>query len=110
MAARRGRWAGVARSRARRGFASAPGVGARPGGGAGARLQPACRGACGVSRDERREERKRRRGGESPWRRPGTGEEGGACRWDPRASERGKRGGGQLGLDGPILPVVLGFG
>jgi hypothetical protein len=36
--------------------------------------------------------------------------EGGACGWGPRASERGKRGGGRLGLNGPIWPVVLGFG
>jgi hypothetical protein len=48
--------------------------------------------------------------GEGEWRRRLEEEEGGACGWGPRASERGKRGGGRLGLNGPIWPVVLGFG
>jgi hypothetical protein len=67
-------------------------------------------------REERGGREKHREGGDvvqrkrKPGRRRPEGEEGGACRWGPRASERGKRGGGQLGLDGPIWPVVLGFG
>eukprot|EP00267_Zea_mays_P031559 XP_008663920.1 uncharacterized protein LOC103642423 [Zea mays] len=58
-----------------------------------------CLGVLARKGNKGREERENGWGGRSRWRRPEE-EEGGACGWGPRASERGKGGGGRLGQMG----------